>query len=418
MLGEAMEVAPYAQVWKPSLRPAGKWIPLGIAFILVVLAGWAVLPALWDFEVYYYAAKAYRVGLDPYETASLSKMAGKGMPLRFVYPPFLLPAFALFTKTTVVTAKAVYMVCKLCTLAGLLAIWGSLSRNAKETMAIAILFVLGFSATVFADVYAGNVTSFEQILFWLGILAFVKRHLWLYAILLSLSATAKLVPIALLLILLVEGRRAIKPILAGLASFAAVQIASYVAFPKLTSSFIAAAGALDEREHSAPSLLALIGDVFQTLGQIWQWAHPRHSSIVLYSFICALLVGLFLWRSWRIGWNVLRTSGSWFFLSGAILTYLLVLPRLKSYGFYISIPIAGWLLLRAQRGLAGLGILAICTSMFSALPKAVLPKLPFWHVVFEYYALICVLALWCCWFIEAQRYLPPHAVAEKMPTPV
>ncbi len=382
---------------RPSARPITKWVPLALAFVLIAYAGWAVRATQWDFEVYYYAAKAFLRGLDPYQTASLVAVAGKPMRLPFVYPPVVLLLVAPLTKLDIATAKTVFLLGKLLSLLGVLAIWGSLSKSAKETALIAVLVVMGFSTTVFADLYAGNITCFEQLLFWTGVLALLSRRLWLCAVLLALSATVKLEPIALLLILLVEGRPAIGPVLAGIGSFVAIEAASWLAFPRLTGHFVRAARHLHEVGRSAPSLEAFLDEALHTGAKAYHWT--LHSWVVpdVHVVCCLLVLALFVANSSRVGLRFLRTSGFWYFLSGAILTYLLILPRLKSYGFSIAIPVAAWLLLRARRGLAALGVLALCVSTSAALPKAIFPKFPYWHFVLEYYPLLCVFVLWCSW---------------------
>ena len=379
-----------------SLAPAAKWWPVALALLLCVVASWQVIAAQWDFEVYYYAARALRAGLDPYSTQSLTKVAGKPMPLPFVYPPLFLTLFAPFASLALTTAKAVYLAAKLASLAGLLLIWGCFCRNSRETLILLVVVLLGFSATIFSDLYAGNVTCFEQLLLWLGIAALVTGRRMLFAVLIPVAAAPKLLPMVLVLLLLFEGRRAIRPLLVSVGAFLAIQGISLAVSPARTARFFSMASALDERGHAAPSSLALLRDIVGSAFRPWV-------PLVLYLVMAASILGVFGLCLLRLCKSETWEKAPWFLLSGALLSYLLVIPRLKSYGFVLVVPVAVWLLARAKRGTLLMGTLLLCLSTTSPLPKALVPRSQFWPIIWEYNALLCVFALWLLWCSEARE---------------
>jgi hypothetical protein len=379
-----------------SFAPLAKWWPVALALIVCAGASWKVQAAQWDFEVYYFAAKASRAGLDPYATQSLAQVAGRRMPLPFVYPPAFLALFAPIAHLALGTAKTVYLVAKLAALAGLVLIWGCFCRNTRETLILLAIVVLGFSGTIFADIYAGNITCFEQLLVWLAVVALVTGHRLTFAVLIPLAAAVKGLPIALALLLLFEGRKAILPMLVSAGLFVVIEGCSRLMWPARTARFLALASGLDERGHSAPSILALLRDSLGPGGKAWV-------PLALYLTAVAFILGAFGFRAIRLSQARAWQKAPWFLLSGAFLSYILVGPRLKSYGFVLVVPVAAWLLARAKRGAWLMGTLVICLSAYAPLPKALLPQSPFWPLLWEYYALLCVFALWLLWWIEAKN---------------
>jgi hypothetical protein len=380
-----------------SLAPAAKWWPVAMALLLSAVASWKVIASQWDFEVYYYAARALRAGLDPYSPQSLGKVAGKAMPLPFVYPPAFLALFAPLASLSLTTAKAVYLAAKLAALAGLLGIWGCLCRNLRETVILLVVVLLGFNATIFSDLYAGNITCFEELLLWLGIAALLTGRRMLFAVLIPVAATPKYLPMALVLLLLFEGRKAILPLLVSAGSFLAIQGISLAVSPAGTARFFTLASALDERGRAAPSSLALLRDTLSPAFRPWV-------PMALYSVIALSVLAVFGILAVRLRKRETWDKAPWFLLSGALLSYLLVIPRLKSYGFVLVIPVAVWLLARAQRGTLLVGTLLLCLSTTSPLPKALLPGSQFWPILWEYNALLWVFALWLLWCSEAKNF--------------
>jgi hypothetical protein len=380
-----------------SFAPAAKWWPVAGTLLLCAVASWKVIASQWDFEVYYYAARALRAGLDPYNTQSLTKVAGKAMPLPFVYPPVFLALFAPIAGLSLATAKAVYLAAKLAALAGLLTIWGCLCRSLRETLILLIVVLLAFNATTFSDLYAGNITCFEQLLLWLGIAALLTGRRMLFAVLIPVAATPKFLPMLLILLLLFEGRKAIRPLLVSAGSFVAIQGVSLAVSPARTARFFSMASALDERGRAAPSSLALLRDILSPAFRPWV-------PLLLYIVVALAILAVFGLFALRLRKNETWEKAPWFLLSGALLSYLLMIPRLKSYGFVLVIPVAVWLLARAQRGTLLVGTLLLCLSTTSPLPKALLPGSQFWPILWEYNALLWVFALWLLWCSEAKNF--------------
>jgi hypothetical protein len=379
-----------------SFAPVAKWWPVALALILCAGASWKVQSAQWDFEVYYYAAKASHAGLDPYATQSLTQVAGRRMPLPFVYPPAFLALFAPIAHLALGTAKTAYLLAKLAALAGLLLLWGCFCRNTRETLILLAIVVLGYSGTIFADLYAGNITCFEQLLVWLAVAALVTGHRFAFAVLIPLAAAVKGLPMALVLLLLFEGRKAIFPMLVSAGLFVVIEGSSRIMWPARTARFLALASGLDERGHSAPSILALLRDSLGPGGKAWV-------PLALYLAVVAFILGAFTFRAIRLSHARAWQRAPWILLSGAFLSYILVGPRLKSYGFVLVVPVAAWLLARAKRGSWLMGTLVICLSAYAPLPKALLPQSQFWPLLWEYYALLCVFALWLLWWIDAKN---------------
>jgi hypothetical protein len=257
--------------------------------------------------------------------------------------------------------------------------------------------LLGFNATTFSDLYAGNITCFEQLLLWLGIAALLTGRRMLFAVLIPVAATPKYLPMVLVLLLLFERRKAILPLLVSAGSFLAIQGISLALSPARTARFFTMASALDERGRAAPSSLALLRDTLNPVFRPWV-------PLVLYIVIAVSVLAVFCLLVVRLRKSETWQKAPWFLLSGALLSYLLVIPRLKSYGFLLVIPVAVWLLARVKRGTLLMGTLLLCLSTTSPLPKALLTGSQFWPIIWEYNALLCVFALWLLWCSEAKNF--------------
>jgi len=90
----------------------------------------------------------------------------------------------------------------------------------------------------------------------------------------------------LVLLLLFEGRRAIRPLLVSVGAFLAIQGISLAVSPARTARFFSMASALDERGHAAPSSLALLRDIVGSAFRPWV-------PLVLYLVMAASILGVF-----------------------------------------------------------------------------------------------------------------------------
>ncbi|MBV9851510.1 MAG: DUF2029 domain-containing protein, partial [Armatimonadetes bacterium] len=263
---------------KAPLGPQRLAATLAWLFALALLANTAAHGARyqWDFKVYYYAARTFAAGGDPYAPSPQNFTPAGYLP--FLYPPLTLTLFRLFALPPILPAAALWLGLKLIALAALLTVWSRRFLPLRALSAPTVLFfLLAFNRTLYTDIITGNVTVFEDLALWLGFAALLSGRPWAFCACLILAAQFKIIPIAfLVLLLLVPPRPQWGAFFTGLLGFAALFSLNALLYPGLTRQFFANSLAVDHRGSNNPSTLAFFRDFADKL------ALPLAASPALY----------------------------------------------------------------------------------------------------------------------------------------
>jgi len=376
------------------VKPRGRLLVAGLAW----LAALAIVVDLarhtgrygWDFRVYYDAAIASQRGLDIYDPAVRAEIAGYPSPLVFAYPPVTAHAFRPFTLLAYPQAYRVWLGLKLAALVALVLVWRRLVPF--DVGAGAALFgLIAFAGAIHQDLLTGNVSLFEQLLIWTGVLALARGRDYTFAVLVAVAAQLKLSPIAFLAVL-PFARRPLrwKPLLVGAASFAAL-LATNALEPELARRYFAQPPPLHERGRLNPSALAFARDVADAFAQEGMPV-PERAGDAIYAGITMLLLGaacaaLLRHRRRPAGPDPLRVA----LLLAAV--YAVTLPRLKPYSAIVLLPPTLFVISRArERALVPLAaLLALLPLRDSLLPFAI-----HFRLVLVYLPWIAgVVVVWC-----------------------
>jgi hypothetical protein len=368
-----------------------------VVLSLVVLCVWRFwymrTAGNWDFMVYYWAAKAQRAGLDPYNLYNLSRVAGQKVVLRFLYPPTILFLLRPLTHVPLQTAIAIYVVLKIACLVGLVFIWRAF-LEARDSLVLFVLVIFGFSNAVFNDLFAGNIATFEAFVLWLAFYCLVRGRSILFATLVLLASTAKLTPVFFLpLILLLAGRR--RFLIFASASVVGL-ISPFLAFGGIPSRlwrYLQMVGGVDERGPTNSAILPLLKDVHEYL--IKRNAPLASvSPTALYATICvvvlavtavALFCGL---RSGRLQQGAMRDG-----IMGMVISYALLLPRFKDYSYCLLIPAVVFVGRRLRNAIPIVVLLASLTTR-NTLARYAVDDFPLADLVWRYFNLLVVIVLW------------------------
>ncbi len=218
----------------------------------------------WDFKTYYYAAVAHERGLDAYDTDVMEQIAGSPIKLSYVYPPLTLWFFRLFAVFEFKTAYFVFLILKLVLLIALLLLWRKNLFQGEDDLLFLWFMTLAYASTVYWDFVAGNIGIFEQTLFWIAMIALLRRQMLLFTLAIVAISFFKLTFIVFLVLpLLWRQKDAIKYAAAGFAAFGGYLLANYLIAEREFKLFLSVLGVIDERgEAYNHSLLAMIRDLF------------------------------------------------------------------------------------------------------------------------------------------------------------
>jgi hypothetical protein len=336
----------------------------------------------WDFTTYYYAARALTAGQDPYSLADLASLSDGRIWHHYVYPPITLPLFVPFTWLDYSTSARIYLALKLAAVAGLLLLWRPWVRDEPVAWSgLLLLCIFGYRYAIARDLYAGNVTCFEQVLIWSAVLCWLRDRPASFSVLIACSSVFKITYIVLLL-LLVPGRnrRALLSSLTAFIAYFGLNAASFVLCPRLRDGFVRNLGVLDEPSDVNPSLFNVIRETLDRLVEL-PAGQAAWLAMALHLCLIACLVAVTWYCTRRMDFRQQKTAS----LVIVLFLYALALPRFKDYA-YVLLIVPSLLVLRdavrwVPAKLAGLVLLCITVHPYQLpLTALLLFVLYLWHV--------------------------------------
>jgi len=312
-----------------------------------------------DLRIYRAAAQADALGRNPYEPGALTGPGGKTQSLPFVYPPVALPLLRALLVFDYRTTYFLFFALKMAAVVALIALWRRwLFPDDLSGACLYLLCALAYGQTLKMDVRAGNISVFEQVLIWTGVLALLRGRTWLYAGLIAAAALFKLTTAGLLLVLLLDrSRRALGPLLGALAGLALVHGLSAAVRPDLFAAFLRNAAMLDDRGRTNPAALALIRDGVDR----WAGPAPPHLDWILYGLVVLLVTAGCLWVARR---QDIAREGLVF---AVFLAFAVAAPRFKDYSYILLIPPSVYVVVTVLQGVVPrlLALLLLCTHFFA-----------------------------------------------------
>lgn len=368
---------------------SGRWRSAArIAFALVCAAWWLQKLGLahpvgeWDFLVYYHAAVAWRSGLNPYDPSLLPPDL-VAQALKFSYPPYALAAFAPFTQLSPLHAMQLFLVAKVAAFGCLLAIWSRLLQTRATDPAWVLFLLFAYSSAIFVDFVAGSVTTFEQLLIWAGVAALLKHRSGVFVASVVAASLFRMTPIVLLIAsLMIPDRRLVRPVVAGLVTFALILLATYAVAPVLMTEFLRTIPAnAGERGWLNPAAMPLAIDLAAMAARAM---HVAPAPIVSTAIYVAIVAAIAL-PTIAIVRSTAREGGGRLdaMVYAAFLATALVLPRFKNYSYMLLIVPTYFIATRS-------------TQLRRAIPLLILACLPIysWITTPEHLALLSDYSKW------------------------
>jgi hypothetical protein len=342
---------------------------LGIAgllfclYFIILILRVALLHRQPDFTTYFYACKAYDRGLNPYDTATLSFVAGSEITRPFLYPPIALHVFKFFSLFPYDVAYQLFLFLKVACLGGLVFVWGKyFCENTTERAAMLIMAIFAFGRPLHRDINAGNIAVFEQCMLWIGIAGLVRARYVLFAVSMILAAVMKPMNLLILFPLAgVLGTRRWRVVVLIVALSIILHGVGVLVDPEMSVEFLRHARLPDERGSMNPSSYALSSDIISAATPVLN-LQTGPAGLVLYGGFVLTILLVFL-----------RVQGRLELQSGVMLSLIvcaLIAPRFKDYSYILLIVPS---LLIMTRGnfpvwfLAVSGVI-VCTSVIPYQP--------------------------------------------------
>jgi hypothetical protein len=350
-----------------------KWWHVALA---LACAGWWLRKLVvnpgnqWDFSVYYYSAQAWRAGLDPYDTASLPlSLASDGF--KYNYPPHALGLFAPLTFVTLHQAMLLYLALKLVAFGFLVRIWSRILRVDVVDPAWVLFLLLAYSSAIFIDFVSGNVTTFEQLVLWIGVTALLQERYWPYVVAVVAASLLRLTLLPLLLACLVApGRRGYVYVAGGAAAFLSIFLVTYLIAPHLTIGFFQSVPKnVGEAGRLNPSLMPLVQDLGVLARTVYGALLKPALEVALYVVLAATIVVPTIVLAKRIA-DTNAVNRIEVIVYCAFLAYALTMPRFKNYSYMLLIVPTYYIAVRSKHLRPALPLLLIaCLPVYSWLTR-------------------------------------------------
>jgi hypothetical protein len=346
----------------------------------------------WDFRGYYYSAKTNALQKNAYDTVVVSEVANIMLNEFYVYPPFTLPLFELYTQLDYPTAYRFFLLLKLAATGSLLWLWHKKFLRARYPFGVLfIVALLAFNSPIYADFICGNITVFEQFILWCGLYAYWKRKtLWFCVAVVSI-ALFKLTPIGFLALLLLGDDKAARKknlmaLAASLAAFGIIMLIGFLADTEKFMLFLRNITFTFRDRQLNYSMLNLMREV------CLQNNLPEGLKYIGYGVAVSLILEISR-RVWaKLGERYtnsddLRLIQICFFC----FVYALVMPRFAVYAFTLLL-LPAMVMLYQVRHTGALGLLLVLMSLSTK--NFMTFYTAFMRVWWLYYSLVIALLLW------------------------
>lgn len=345
---------------------------------------------LWDFQVYYSAAKCYLLDLNPYDLNELSRAHANVAPLPYMYPPLVIYGFLPFAYFQIETATVIYLSLKILALGLLFYVWSKIYFEKKYTVVFLFFMLLSFNAAVHKDLFTGNLSIFEQLIIWIAIYYFLQEKIWKFALLIVLVATIKLLPILFLsFVLFSNSREKFKVLVISTLMFGGYLFLNFALEPELTMQYASSFFSNSIKEGGIANACSL--EFFRSL--IGKFNHQSSSMI---AFICyvgfAGIISFFTYKK-TIQLRKKNTLEARTYLVFILcLSLILIMPRFKDYSYVLAILPVFYILVKSYKNTGVLLLIAlVCIGVNNvSIPifKDVL------DLLWAYYTLIIVFVSW------------------------
>lgn len=366
----------------------------------------------WDLKVYLLCSRTLASGGDPY--ASMPVL--DDVSYQCLYPPLATDLYRPFAAASDAwgheTGERLWAALKVLSLFLMLWVWRRWVLRPGPDLPRVLFAAVAYGTPFWSDFRSGNASSFEHLVLWGGLAAFVAGKDFLFASLIAVAAQPKLLPVAFLPLLLVHAKPRWRVFLGGCVLALALFALNEAVHPGLLKGFFRQLADPSQpwRYERGPNNCSVVGFLQHVLETAWgdrrlaaSWAMRLD---VLWAAAVVSLTGLSLRRILKDGGGEEDKRRRVMMLF--IAAYALVVPRLKDYSFLLLIPptIAALETDAPLAVRAAIVLFAVLDSTKALAEKAGMGR---WNILAGYFKLYAVVLVW--WILAF-----PHEKAVENPS--
>jgi hypothetical protein len=351
----------------------------------------------WDLKVYMECSRTLAAGSDPYKSRPLFN----GDHFQCLYPPLIMDLYRPFNVITSQLGEGVgerfWAVLKVLSMVLILWLWRDSILTPGRDLRRLLFAAVAYGSPFWSDFRAGNAGSFEHLILWGALAAFIAERDLLFAALVAAAAQPKLLPLAFLPLVIVKPRPNAKAFVFGGMLAAAAFGLNELFHPGLLREFFAQLADPNQPWHyeRGPNNCAFVGLVQHALETAW---HDRPLAMawamrvnMAWSAGIAAATAWSLSVLWRGGGTEKDKRRRSVMLYAA--AYALVAPRLKDYSFLLLIP-PTLVALESDAPAPLRFAILVCALLDSTKALAEKAGLGVWSLFAGYFKLYAVMLVW------------------------
>ncbi len=290
----------------------------------------------WDFRRFYFAGKLSLYGESPYDFSKMMSLFGNKLILQqpFLYPPHTVIFFRSLARIDLFHAYYVFFALKLVAYVILFFLWKKyLFPDSSLPFYLVFIVASMGSEAIRADLTAGNISVFLQVLFWAGVACLLRSKITISGLFIVSAASVKffvLSPLLLVYILIGYWRYFI--LFVGI--LAGIVVCIYIQSPLYFSSVVLnniQTIAVTETGHIAISIRNILQDMYAISN-----SPPLRNYQLIYAAIVACILICTIYVVIRNKETLLQNK--LLSMNLCIVCVCLITPLLKDYEQTILIP--------------------------------------------------------------------------------
>ncbi|HXT01091.1 MAG TPA: glycosyltransferase 87 family protein [Elusimicrobiota bacterium] len=362
----------------------------------------------WDLKIYMECSRTLASGADPYATQPVFN----GDHFQCLYPPLIMDLYRPFNSVTAEFGEGAgerfWAVLKVASMFLMLWLWKARILRPGNDLRRLLFAAIAYGSPFWSDFRAGNAGSFEHLILWGALAAFIAERDYLFAALIAAAAQPKILPAAFLPLVLAKRRPNWGAFVFGGALALGAFGLNELVHPGLLKEFFLQLRDPAQPWHyeRGPNNCAFVGLVQHALETAWRdraraMAAAMRVNLVWSAAVAALTAWALrgLWSG--PGTETGKRRASLMLYAAA---YALVAPRLKDYSFLLLIP-PTLVALESDAPPALRAAILVCALLDSTKAAAEKMGLGVWSLFAGYFKLYAVMLVWYALAFRSKKTL-------------